>query len=174
MHIQMERFKKFHSAGSGSFFFGLLELLQEGQVQLLLRPLPGLDGFAELLVAAQVTADALEADRGAPAPLPCEPIHAGHAAGVVAPHGTGPDHLHAGPVHIGQAGPPNLGRGLAVEVVVAAAGRAQSVAQAGGGDHRLLPAIAAAQPRRAFSDIFGRGQYGQFSESLSGQVQSFP
>ncbi len=46
---------------------------------------------------------ALEADRGAPALLPGYPLHSGNAAGIVAPHCFGPEHLHAGSVDIGQA-----------------------------------------------------------------------
>ena len=41
-----------------------------------------------------------------------QPVHTGDAAGVVAPHGFGPEHLHTGAVHIGQAGPPALAQPL--------------------------------------------------------------
>ena len=151
----------------------LVVLSQEGMVQLLLSVLPGLDGIVKSLVAAQVAALALEADGRSPAPLPFPPLHPRHAAGVVAPHGAGPDHLHTGAVHESQAGPPGPAGGGIDPGPVAAAGCPAVPAQVSGDRDDFPPAVASAQPRGMASDIFSGSQYRKFSEPLAGQIQLF-
>ena len=95
--------------------------VQEGLEHFFLRPPPGLHGILQFFIAAQVAALPLEADGSPPAPLGRQPVHSGHTAGVVAADRSGADHLHAGPIDIGQAGPSDGGRGLSEKLLVAAA-----------------------------------------------------
>lgn len=142
-------------------------------MEIFLSRLSGSHSVLKMDVAAQIVAFSLETDGGPPALLFRQPVHTGDAAGVVAPHGFGPEHLHAGAVHIGQAGPPHGGGGFPEVGLVAAAGGPVPVPQALGGGHRLLSAVAQAPPRGQASDIFRRSQHGQLSEPLAGQIQPF-
>ena len=128
----------------------------------------------EPAVASQIVPFALEADRGTPALLPGPPLHAGDTAGVVFADGLGPEHLHAGAVDVGQAGPADGAGRLSKVLLVAAAGGPVAVTEALGDDHGLLPAVTAAEPCGPVPNIFRRGQDSQFPKPLPGQVQLFP
>ena len=145
---------------------GLVKLRQERGEQLLLRLLPGLDGIIEQFIAAQMVALSLEANRGPPCPLAHVPIHTGNTTGVVAPSCTGPNHLHAGAIHVGQAV-------FDSRTVGTTAADRPSVAETAGFDDRLIAAVTVAEPSCAGADVFRRGQDGEFSKPLSGQIKLF-
>ena len=128
---------------------------------------PGLDGILKAGIAAQVVPLPLEADGGPPALLGPPPVHPGDAAGVVFPHGFGPEHFHAGAVDVGQ------GHEASPRDPTAAAGGV-AVAQAVGLDVRLVSAVAAAVPGGALADVFRWGQDGQRTVALAREVQLFP
>ena len=134
-------------------------------MQVLFCQLPGLHRVLEPPVAAQGIPLALEADSRPPRAFGDFPVHAGDAAGVVFPHGLGPQHFHAGPVHIGQGGEAR---------VLAAAAGAAAAAQVVGLRHHLSSAVAPAQPGRPPPDVLRRPDHGQLAEPLPCQVQLFP
>ena len=142
-------------------------LLHKPVVDVLLRPFPGLDRLFKVCVAPQVAPFALEADGCSPSPLGRQPVHAGDAAGVVAPDGLGTQHLDAGAVHIGQ------GR-QALSGAAAPAAGGVPLPQPLGQDDGLLPAVAPAPPRGPVPDVLRRTQHQQLSVPLPGEIQFFP
>ena len=132
-----------------------------------LPALAGLDSVLEAGIAAQIVPLALEADGRPPTLLGSPPVHAGHAAGVVFPHRFGPEHLHAGAVHVSQGGEAHAG-------ALAAAAGGVAAAQAVGADDGFLSAVAAAQPGGARADVLRRGQDGKLAVALACQLQFFP
>ena len=144
----------------------LFKLRQEGSEQLLLCLLSGLDGIIKQFIAAQMVAFSLEANRRPPCPLSHIPVHAWHTAGIVAPPCAGPNHLHAGAVHVGQTV-------LDSRPVGAAAADSPPIPEATGFDYDLVPAVTPAQPGSTGPDILRRGQDGEFPEPLSGQIELF-
>lgn len=140
-------------------------LAQEPVVQLCLRALAGGHRVLKLLKASQIVPPALEADARPPQMLGRQPVHSGDAAAVVPAHRLVLQHLHAGPVHIGQRLEPKL-------PPAAVTAGDLTTAQAIGLDGDLLTAAAPAQPGGPASVVLRGPEHGQTSELLARQIKT--